>query len=568
MGLSGQSRYHWRKYSAPELNLVIQRPPFRQLFLIMAAATLLVSALSIASLYSTAIEQHQLRLVETVQSQARLIEAIASFEIQSGNRDQGKESQASTLQQVADAHRNFTGFGESGEFALARHEEDQIIFVLSRRHIKSETPHPIPFNGKWAEPMRLALSGKSGFMTGLDYRGVEVLAAHEPVSILNLGLVAKMDISEIRAPFLRAGLIAVAVAMLVIFLASRLFFRISRPIEEGIDRQEETFRTLAETSLEGIILASTRGEIQYLNSAAERLFGYKKGELLGQPLTCLMPREHSRAHDGYVKNYLQTGIAKIIGTGRQLTALRKDGTRFPIHLSIGDIHLSHTRLFAGVIMDLSEQRQLQREILEIPVNEQRRIGQELHDGLGQQLTGLGMLAASLVNKAGKPEHELASKLARGLQQAISQVRALSRGLMPVEIDAVGFMSAIEILIADIRAQINIPIELKLNHQIKISDNSIALHLYRIVQEAINNAIKHAAASEIRVTLGIEENRGRITIHDNGRGMLHDKKNDKGLGLRIMKHRCGLIDAELHINPSPDGGTEVKCFFPIDQGQSE
>jgi PAS domain S-box-containing protein len=542
---------------------VIQRLPFRQLFLIMAAATLLVSAVSIASLYNTAIEQHQFRLVEIVQSQARLIEAIASFENQSNNRDQAGDAQASTLQQVADAHRHFRGFGESGEFTLARQEGDQIVFVLSRRHLQSETPHPIPFNGEWAEPMRRALSGKSGFLSGLDYRGVKVLAAHEPISILNLGLVAKMDISEIREPFVRAGLIAIAVSMLVIFLASRFFFRISRPIEEGIDRQEETFRTLAETSLEGIILANTRSEIQYLNGAAEKLFGYKKGELLGQPLTCLMPREHSVAHDGYVKNYLQTGMAKIIGTGRQLTALRKDGSRFPIHLSIGDIHLSHTRLFAGVIMDLSEQRQLQREILEIPVNEQRRIGQELHDGLGQQLTGLGMLATSLVNKASKPEHELASKLARGLQQAISQVRALSRGLMPVNIDAAGFTSAIENLVTDIREQISIPVQLEVKGDIRISDNSAALHLFRIVQEAINNAIKHAAASEIKVTLGIEENRGCIAIEDNGKGMAKGAEKSNGLGLRIMKHRCGLIDAELRINTTFDGGTGVKCFFPIE-----
>ena len=164
----------------------------------MAAATLLVSAVSIVSLYNTGIEQHRLRLVETVKSQARLIEAIAKFDSQYSNGDHPRGSWAATLDQVAAAHRQFEGFGETGEFTLARREGEQIVFVLSRRHTQSQTPQPIPFNGEWAEPMRQALSGRSGVLTGLDYRGAEVLAAYEPVSILDLGLVAKIDTSEIR----------------------------------------------------------------------------------------------------------------------------------------------------------------------------------------------------------------------------------------------------------------------------------------------------------------------------------------------------------------------------------
>ncbi len=109
-------------------------------------------------------------------------------------------------------------------------------------------------------------------MTGLDYRGVEVLAAHEPISILDLGLVGKMDISEIRKPFVKTGLIALGMTILVIFIASRLFFRVSRPIEHIIDQQAETFRTLAETAREGIILASTNGTIEFVNPAAEQTF--------------------------------------------------------------------------------------------------------------------------------------------------------------------------------------------------------------------------------------------------------------------------------------------------------
>jgi two-component system sensor kinase FixL len=529
----------------------------------MASAVLLVAALSILSLYNTAIEQHRLRLAETVKSQARLIEAIAQFDSLENEDNNPALAGQSTLEKVAAAHQEFEGFGSSGEFTLARRNNDQIEFVLAHRHPQGQKLRSIPFNGLWAEPMRRALSGNSGVMTGLDYRGVEVLAAHEPISILDLGLVGKMDISEIRKPFVKTGLIALGMTILVIFIASRLFFRVSRPIEHIMDQQAETFRTLAETSREGIILASTNGTIEFVNPAAERLFGYQPKELIGASLKCLMPGETSRAHDGYMQRYLQTGLPRIIGSGRQLVARRKDGTRFPIYLSIGDIRTSQVRLFAGVIMDMSEQQQLQREILEIPVSEQRRIGQELHDGLGQQLTGLGLLATSLLNKASKPEHELATKLAHGLREAVKQVRALSRGLMPVDIDAEGFTNALENLVKEIRSHSEIPVFLTLNERIRILDNSSAMHLYRVAQEALNNAIKHANASRIEVSVGLVGNRGCLAISDNGVGFDGDPHKSTGLGLRIMQHRCGLIDAEFEIRSSTENGTEVRCYFTVE-----
>lgn len=539
---------------------MIQRQPFNQLFLIMATAAMLVSALSIFSLYLTATEQHRLRLLETARWQARQIESLARIE---GLGDGLAPAGQATLESIIAAQEQFEGWGESGEFLLATRDGDRIHFLLNHRHSTGSSSRSIPFSGEWAVPMQLALSGISGVSTGIDYRGVEVLAAHVPIPALNLGLVIKMDTSEIRNPFIYAALVALAITLLVIFLASRLFFRLSRPIEDIIDQQAETFRTLAETMREGIVIATTDGTIQFANRAAEQLFGYRPGELHGMSVKSLMPVEQAARHDGYMQRYLQTGFARIIGSGRQLVAKRKDGSQFPIYLSIGDIHTSQARLFAGVILDTSEQQQLQRELLEIPVSEQRRIGQELHDGLGQQLTGLGLLATSLVNKASKPEHRLATQLAEGLQQAIAQVRALSRGLMPVDIDAEGFIAALENLVREIRAHCSIPVSLTINERIRIVDNSSALHLYRITQEALNNAIKHANASHIEVSVGLSGKRGFLSIHDDGQGFEFDvERTSTGLGLRIMRHRCGLIDAECLFLSSAEHGTEVRCYFAV------
>ncbi len=528
----------------------------------MALTSLTVGAISIAILYDTAIDQHRLRLVETVKSQARLIEAIASFNASKNSSSKDDDWQEITLQQIKSAHSQFKGFGETGEYALARLAEDQIIFVLSHRHSDLQTPQSIPFQGNWAEPMRQALVGRSGTMIGFDYRGKQVLAAYEPVAVLNLGLVAKTDLSEIRAPFIITGLISLGMGLLIILIASRLFFRIAEPIAQQIEQQAETFQTLAETSHEGIILIDIKGMIQYINPSAEAMFGYTKDVLPGQSVNRLMSHMMRKSHDHYIDDYLETGIGKIIGTGRQLIGQRKNGSQFPLHLSIGDINLKHTRLFAGVIRDLSEQQRLQREIMEVPVREQRRIGLELHDGIGQQLTGLGMLATSLLNKASKPEYELASQLAAGLQQALSQVRALSRGLVPVEIDAAGLTQALLNLTEDIQRHSHTPVTFEILNDIEFADDDMVMHLYRIAQEALNNAIKHANANQIYVSIDIEDGDGMLEIYDNGEGIPGDSSNFKGLGLSIMKYRSSLFDGQVKIYPVETGGTRVCCRFPL------
>ena len=136
--------------------------------------------------------------------------------------------------------------------------------------------------------------------------------------------------------------------------------------------------------------------------------------------------------------------------------------------------------------------------------------------------------------------------------------------MPVDIDAEGFMAALENLVAEIRANCNLPVTLTVHERIRIVDNSSALHLFRIAQEALNNAIKHADASHIEVSVGRSGKRGYLSIHDDGHGIENGvEQASPGLGLRIMRHRCGLIDAECEILSSAQHGTEVRCHFSVE-----
>ena len=178
---------------------------------------MVVGITTIHLLYDAAFEQQRARLVEMAKGQARLMEAMARF----GNRDP-----KATLQQMVEARSTHEGFGETGELTLGYRKEDSIHFLLKHRHYDFEQPRPIPFESDLGEPMRRALLGRSGTLVGLDYRGEVVLAAHEPVAELNWGLVTKIDLTEIRAPFVRAGLIAGCVGLLAVAVGSFLFLRI------------------------------------------------------------------------------------------------------------------------------------------------------------------------------------------------------------------------------------------------------------------------------------------------------------------------------------------------------
>lgn len=380
--------------------------------------------------------------------------------------------------------------------------------------------------------------------------------------MVDSGALEESNLNIIQAPFIFASGIALGTTLLAVMLASLIYFRITQPLTKMIEQQAETLQTLVKTAHEAVFLIDVHGIIQFANLAAENLFGYEANELPGKNIKQLMPAPHRDKHDSYIEKYLKTGIKHIIGSGRQLVGQRKDGGQFPIYLSIGEIKLEHTHLFAGLIMDLTIQQTLQREVLAIPAREQQRIGEELHDGLGQQLTGLSMLAQSLLNNASKPEYELASQLASGLHEALAQVRALSRGLMPVHVSADRFMLSLQEITESIEKQSKIPIKLQTDDVVMLFDDATASHLYRIVQESLNNAIKHAQASEIGVSLKIEQDHGVLEITDDGVGLPANTNDSTGLGLHIMKHRCGLFDGEITINPAGHRGTKVCCRFPI------
>ncbi len=203
---------------------------------VMAVVVFFSVTIAMVSLYTTSLDQQRERLVATARSQARLIEAVARFDREHATSF-SEGAPAATLSQIADAHENFRGFGKTGEFTLARREGDEIHFLLSHRHSEISQRQPIPFDSELAEPMRLALDGLSGTVIGLDYRGERVLAAHEPVAELDLGIVAKIDLAEIRAPFVRAILFTLLGTIVALLIGTQVFIKITAPIRRRIERR-------------------------------------------------------------------------------------------------------------------------------------------------------------------------------------------------------------------------------------------------------------------------------------------------------------------------------------------
>jgi PAS domain S-box-containing protein len=257
------------------------------LIIIMILVAISGVGITIHVLYQAAFEERRLELINIVQSQARMMEAIARFDKEQSIGYPGGSLEAA-LSQFREAHKNFEGFGDTGEYTLAKLENDQIVFLLRHRHSHfptlalTPTLKSTPFDSTFAEPMKRALKGESGSTMGLDYRGEMVLAAYEPVDVLNLGFVAKVDLSEIREPFINAGLTAGFSGLIVIFFGTFAFFRISDPLIRSIRESEARLRYITDNTNSIIFLKDLLGRYIFINKRFEIISGMLEKEILGK----------------------------------------------------------------------------------------------------------------------------------------------------------------------------------------------------------------------------------------------------------------------------------------------
>lgn len=328
--------------------------------------------------------------------------------------------------------------------------------------------------------------------------------------------------------------------------------------EEALRDREERLRAILETAADAIITIDNRGIIQSVNRATERMFGYAAAEMLDQNVSMLMSSPYHEAHDGYMARYAQTKEKHIIGISREVDARRKDGSVFPTDLAVSEIE--HLGLFTGIHRDLTERKQLEREVVEAASLEQRRIGRDLHDSVAQELTALNLLAGDLVDALRTnpaSASQLAARITQGLQRSQLELRAVLRGLLPVAVDGEGLMAALADLAARTHQEGKVSCRFDCPESVVLADNLPATHLYLIAQEAVRNAVKHARSRNVHITLE-SNHRLVLRVTDDGIGMPVRETENPGLGLRIMRNRAAIIGAALTIEPGKPTGTRVTC----------
>ena len=549
--------------------------------------------------------------------------------------------------------------------------------------------------------------------------------------------------------------------------------RNSRTLEE-LENSEERFRSLTQSAADGIVSADREGKIVFWNRAAESMFGYPAGEIIGRPLTLVIPDRFHRDHQESMRRMISTGESRIMGTEVDVVGRKADGREFPIELSLSSWKSKTDTFFTGILRDTSERRrqwrfleitnrhakmkplleevvgevkrfarcaavgirilkedggipyeafdgflpsfyksesplsiirsscmcanvitgqtdagkpfftaggsfwmngttrflatiteedrgkmrnvcseagyesvalvpirtgdrklglihvadyadntvplslveslerlgmqlgtaiqrvraeeevrranealesrveertaqlekanqklheeilqrqELEREILDTVTREQRRIGGELHDGLGQELTGLSYLAASLHRKlrvGESAETESAAELAQSIPRILGQVQKIVKGLSPLEGGAEELVPALKALSASIEERTDISCRFKCRLRVPVRNDDVAVQFYRIAQEAVTNAVKHAEAQRIDVIVKTRQGRVLLEVHDDGIGMPTESLRTSGSGLHIMQHRARVIGGSLDIKQRPGGGTLVVC----------
>ncbi len=344
------------------------------------------------------------------------------------------------------------------------------------------------------------------------------------------------------------------------FLAT--FFDVTerKRTELVLAEQEARYRAVIDTTSDGFWMLDKTGRILAVNDAYVRRSGYSRETLLSMWIGDLEAQESPddvRAH-----------MEKVTRRGTDLfeTVHRtEDGELWPVEVSTSYVAIGGG-LFFAFSRDITGRKALEREIIEVSTAEQERIGHEIHDSIGQELTGLAMLAGGLERRlaaAGHTEEAASAAQLQGhLQATLKEVRAFAHGLAPVDIDPEGLVDALVDLVEWVKHTSGVECRYRGSRKVPVEDSVTALHLYRLAQEALQNAIKHGAPTRVDLSLERGPESLVLTVRDNGKGIDIPEKRRRGLGLHIMRYRAGIMGGKCVIRRAEAGGTLVCCTVPL------
>jgi PAS domain S-box-containing protein len=325
--------------------------------------------------------------------------------------------------------------------------------------------------------------------------------------------------------------------------------------EKALKLSEELFSKAFRSSPSGMFIASVKDtKIINVNDGFLKITGYSLFDLIGKELKAIRffytPSEGAKILDGIIKNNpLQPLEFKFLNSaGEVRTGL----------ISVEIVDVWGERCMLAAMEDMTESRELEKEILNISERERRKIAMELHDDLCPHLIGIEVLTKILkerLESKALDEARNADKIRALILESIDKTRRLSRGLFPINLAEHGFHSSLQELSAQVREMFGLSCEVACPLSFSFKDNAVSTHLYYIMHEAVHNAVKHARAHHIHIRLTDRVGRIGLTIRDDGTG-ISDLDRVQGMGIKIMKYRAARIGASLDIFRDPGGGTRV------------
>jgi PAS domain S-box-containing protein len=341
-------------------------------------------------------------------------------------------------------------------------------------------------------------------------------------------------------------------------------------IEDVTEAQEQRQQLQLQAAIiervsEGVMLVSPEGSILFANPALEKLYGYGPGELTGRSAHMLSFRSAAN-FDGLLRTVFD-GTTDDRTSIIDLEGRRRDGTMCPIQGYFSSMMLGTTRCVVAVFTDIAERKKLEREVMQVATRVQQRIGSDLHDGLGQQLAGIAMMLQGLGQRVanagvGALSSEV-DEIVKLVNAAIGSTRSLARGLSPVRPSREGLLEGFEELVNQVleRYRVRVHMELSLPDEMALDENT-ATNLYRIAQEGVLNAARHADAEQIHLRLRVAGPDVELLVLDNGKGFDPLQFARGGMGLRIMRFRAQLIGGYLSVESRPGAGTTLRCRCPV------
>jgi PAS domain S-box-containing protein len=335
-------------------------------------------------------------------------------------------------------------------------------------------------------------------------------------------------------------------------------------LTESLNEVNRTLRGLIDSSPLAIIALDRRGWVTMWSKAAERTFGWTEREVLGRPVPYV---PHNRERETRAMRLASLdGRSLSVETQR----LRKDGSVIDVQITEAPLRGKDGGITSLLVLalDITIRRRLERQVLEASEQEQQRFGRDLHDGLGQQLTGIGFMCETLQQRLvqrGQPEAEAAARIVALVKQAILQTHDMAKGLFPLELVGENRMGiALQNLAMTTENLFRIPCRYHGQPLLQIGDHSKALNLYRIAQEAVHNAVRYSHCTGIDIRLAQKNGQVTLAVQDDGVGIDPGRLREGGMGIHSMTYRANMMGGALDIRRGAHGGTVVTCAVEVSE----